>query len=266
MPFNLSGFTASGPCGCCGAPNFSYTFTVVGCANPAKNAAFFSGLTVSVYTSSGGTLLASGTTDASGQVTLSWTDSAGPNTRYVTASTPWVGRNDAYGASRVLTNGGSATLALPATASHACCANVDWAIPKTLYWTDSDGSWTLTWLGGTQWGVTTNMNGTTSGISGCTPLTCTTSSVHGRLSLSVGCGSVSNAVGIVRAWFGVYCAGTYYISDATCTSGGGQCSAGATSTPGGPPLAFSGTLSPQGCNYIGDAMPDPVGGTVTVTE
>lgn len=259
-----------GKCCGCGA-NFSHTFTLVGCANPAKTPALFAGQTIEVWTASGGTLLASGTTNSSGQVTLSWTDTAGPNTRYVTATTPWTGRNDAFAANRSLTNGGGTTLTLPANSSYVCCTNVDWAIPKTLYWTDSDGGpHTLTWSGGTQWDVSLNMAGTAAGLSGCSPPTCTTSAINGRMILSVGCGGVSNQVGIVRTWRTIRCgAVTYYLSDSAtvCTILGNQCSAGAPyGTSGGPPLAFSGTLTDQGCGYIGTAVPNPVPGTVTVTE
>ena len=264
MPFNLSGFNASGPCGCCGA-NFSYTFTIVGCANPAKNAAFFSGLTVAVYTSSGGTLLASGTTDSSGQVTLSWNDSAGPNTRYVTASTPWTGRNDAYGANRLLANGGSTTIQLQANASYVCCTNIDWAIPKTLYWTDSDGTWSLIWTG-TQWLKQTNMNGTKSGV---VFATCNPATINPLMNLYVGCGTAANTLVITRQWYARVCAGTnYYVDVASTGTGANTCSSqGSQSTAGGPPFAFSGTLTFQSCTGIGTpTLADPIGGTVAVSE
>ena len=265
MPFNLSGFNASGPCGCCGN-NFSYTFTVVGCANPAKNAAFFSGLTVSVYTSSGGTLLASGTTNSSGQVTLSWSDSAGPNTRYVTASTPWTGRNDAYGANRSLSNGGGATLALPANASYACCSNVDWAIPKTLYWTDADGTYTLTNSGGTVWSVLANMAGTASGV---VCFSCASATINPMVYRTVGCGSTANLLGVTRQWYTKLCSGSFYYIDSTgCGTGSSNCDSSANyDTSGGPPFSFSGTLSFRQCNGVGQTGPaDPISGTATITE
>ncbi len=93
---------APGGCNCGGAP-CSQTFTVRGCLG-----ALVSGATVTVYDTMGGSTLATGATNSSGVVSLSWT---GSTTVYVTASAP-TGGLFTYGQTLTLTCGGGTTLPL----------------------------------------------------------------------------------------------------------------------------------------------------------
>lgn len=127
-----------GSCNCTG-PTFTQTFLVTGC-----NAIGYPGLTVSVYTASGGTLLASGTTDGSGQVTLSWPDTS-PATRWVVV-TGQSARFLASAQSLTMTTGGTTTIGLAiATGYH--CLNVCLQPAKdTLVLTDAvTGTLTVTY-------------------------------------------------------------------------------------------------------------------------
>jgi len=137
-------------CGC--TTSCSQAFTVTGCGGIA-----YPGLTVSVYTSSGGTLLASGTTNGSGQVALSWSGSSGT---YWVAITGQSARFAAYGQSLALTCGGSKVIALATASGYHCdCSASGCLLPvaDTLFLTDgvygavtlAYGSRTFTLIGGT---------------------------------------------------------------------------------------------------------------------
>ena len=119
-----------GGCGC-SAGTCTQVFTVQGCfALP------YQGVTVSVYTSLGGTLLASGATNVSGQVTLSWTGVTGAY--YVTVTGGAIGtRFAAYGQSLTLTCGGAQTIALALAANYFCISNCVLPVKNVVNWTNS---------------------------------------------------------------------------------------------------------------------------------
>ena len=124
--------TGSGtPCTCGGGPPCDQTFQVVTCSTNVT----LSGASVGVYDHSGGTLLASGTTDSSGNVYLSWT---GTNPFFIAAACSVF----SYGSLLTLTCGGNKTLA---------CLN-------PIHVTDSNGSQVLTW-NGSVWAPSTCLNG-----------------------------------------------------------------------------------------------------------
>jgi len=124
-----------------GATTCCQTFTVNGC-----NSLVLSGATVNVYDTSGGTLLASGTTDAGGNVTLLWSGSC---SCYVTA-TEATGRLTAYGSSLSLTANSTTVLSmLPAASGYTCDSACTLPISNTLHATfPSAGTKTLTFSGG----------------------------------------------------------------------------------------------------------------------
>lgn len=127
-----------GGCGC--TTPITATFTVHGC-----NSLAYQGVTVSVYTSSGGTLLASGTTDATGSVTLSWSGAAGNDWVTVTGQSA---RFAAYGATTSITNGGSTTITLTPAAGYYCFPGSGCLLPlaATIHATDTLlGNATLTY-------------------------------------------------------------------------------------------------------------------------
>lgn len=125
----------------------SVTFTVKS-LSPCLTAALGSGITVSVYDHSGGTLLAQGTTNGSSQVTLAWNGASG--TYYVTAdaSTFSARFNDIAG-SPSLTCGGQTVLAPSAASGYTCTGDCSLPIKNTLIATFTvAGACTLTQSGG----------------------------------------------------------------------------------------------------------------------
>jgi len=124
--------------GACNCPSTtcSYTFTVIGC-----NSLGAPGLTVSVYTASGGTLLASGTTDGSGVAALSWSGSGGSLWVAITGSA----RFNSYGQTSTLVCGGLQTITLTVATGYFCVAGCALPWAGTLHGTDSVlGTATLT--------------------------------------------------------------------------------------------------------------------------
>jgi hypothetical protein len=140
----MPGFSTFDVGGCC-CPPCTHLFTVQGCNNLP-----YPGVTVSVYTASGGTLLDSDTTDGSGQVLLSWTGAAG---NYWVTVTGISSRFTAFAQSISLTCGGSHTLNLVPTSSYACWAGCVVPVARTLHVSFSPAylpNITLTSTGG-QW-------------------------------------------------------------------------------------------------------------------
>ena len=90
------------PC-CCKkkvyVPCETYTLyiEVFGCVNPPIKPSFFAGLPISVYASPGGLLLASGVTDSTGHLTLTW-PGIGPPPFWITAQSPWPDRSSSKAA------------------------------------------------------------------------------------------------------------------------------------------------------------------------
>lgn len=139
------GFNRYDPSGCdcsCGS-TCNQTFTVEGC-----NSITYAGVTVEVYDSAGTTLLDSGTTDAVGEVTLSWSGSSGNHVVKVTGASA---RFDAYDQTLNLTCGGSQSITLtPATGFH-CWVGSGCLLPvaDTVHVTDTVlGTATLTYNAG----------------------------------------------------------------------------------------------------------------------
>lgn len=94
---------------CCCGTSSSQVFYVTGCSKPIQ------GATVTVYDSLGGTSLASGSTDSSGNVSLSW---SGGLSVYVTSVA--AGFYD-YGASPSLTQGGTTNIVQTIRTDWTCC-------------------------------------------------------------------------------------------------------------------------------------------------
>ena len=113
-------------------------FKVYGCNN-----CLLQQITVSVYASFGGALLASGITNSSGIVRLSW---VGPCTVYVTIT---ASRFASYGQTLTLTTGGGTNVTMtPASGYYCLQSTCVYPEPATLYLTDSTfGSVTLTYDG-----------------------------------------------------------------------------------------------------------------------
>ena len=90
------------PC-CCKkkvyVPCETYTLyiEVFGCVNPPIKPSFFAGLPISVYASPGGLLLASGVTDSTGHLTLTW-PGIDPPPFWITAQSPWPDRSSSKAA------------------------------------------------------------------------------------------------------------------------------------------------------------------------
>jgi hypothetical protein len=98
--------------GGCGCASCTETFTVLGCnLLPAV------GVTVSVFASSGGALLASGTTNGSGQVALAW---AGASGNVWVTITGYSSRFNAFAQTVAIVCGSSKTLSLVPAAGYAC--------------------------------------------------------------------------------------------------------------------------------------------------
>jgi hypothetical protein len=128
-----------GACGCPGTPQ-SQSFTVKGC-----NAIVYPGVTVSVYDTSGGTLLQSGTTDGSGNVTLAWTGAAATWVEVTGMS----GRFNAFGVAITVN---PQTLQLTAATGYVCFPSCLIPLPTTLQLTDSViGNATLSYNGSSAW-------------------------------------------------------------------------------------------------------------------
>lgn len=143
-----------GACCDCAAPGLCAVYTVRACSSVTPSFAGWNpgaGLTVRIRESAGGAIVAEGTTDANGQVTLCVPTSA---TRYVEVVAS--SRLAAYGAS-ILTNATARTLT-PGPAAGWCCSGAGiwynagrcdpatWGPRPALYLTDALG--TRTPLGG----------------------------------------------------------------------------------------------------------------------
>lgn len=129
-------------CGCGSA--CSQTFTVQGCISG------LAGATVEVWDSGGTTLLQSGTTNGSGQVTLTWTGTGS----IVAKVTGMSARFAAFSQSMTVTCGGTRTLSLSAATGYSCCAACNLPLANTLFLTDSIvGAVTLTHSGSTWTGT-----------------------------------------------------------------------------------------------------------------
>ena len=131
-----------------GAGTCCQRFTIKGC-----NSFALPGATVSVYDSSGGTLLAFGTTDASGNCSLVWSGSC---TVYVTITAE---RFTPYGQTLSLSANGTQNITLTPDTGYHCSivwTNCTWPLSNTLHYTNSFfGNATLTFSGN-------NCNGTIS--------------------------------------------------------------------------------------------------------
>lgn len=107
----------------------------------------YSGLTVSVYTSAGGTLLYSGTTDGTGTV-----HTTVPAGSYYVAITGQSTRFAAYGQTATLSTVATNVLNLTAAAGYVClglgCLQ---PTTTTLNYTGPQGAHSLPYIGGSQW-------------------------------------------------------------------------------------------------------------------
>jgi hypothetical protein len=128
MPYTLN---AIGACNCAGP--CSQTFTVNACSGQP----YASVPTVNVFNHSGGTLLASGTVNGSGQVTLTWTGSTGSYFITVTGASS---RFASFSSTTSLTCGGSHIINLSAASGFVCGLGCLLPIATTLHVTFSTGT------------------------------------------------------------------------------------------------------------------------------
>lgn len=179
-------FSEWDPGGCgCGGTAWTQDFEVHGCDGTG-----YPGVTVSVYSASGGTLLASGTTDASGDVSLAWTG---------TGSTWWVtvggasARFQAFAQSMGLINGNFTPLDLAEATGYHCSQLCLLPLADALHLTDSIvGAVALNYDAGTgNWVGTATYNYPGCGAAGCgcvanaaVPITYTFDSTTGLVSAS----------------------------------------------------------------------------------
>lgn len=242
----MAGYTYGDMGGCnCPSSTFAQTFKVFGC-----NSLAYQGVTVSVYTSSGGSLLASGATSSSGQVALSW--SGGGNV-YVTV-TGQSTRFQAFGQSYALATGGTTTIVLAVASGYVCLPGCLLPVATTIHLSASSGATATVTYNGTYW-----TGPGTYTYAGCG---------------SAGCGCAGASLTVRWYWYG---ASTGLITLYGYVSG--DCPAAGTSgtfvqlAGGGsvavtcPPSFQAATTvaladeSPAGCFYCGGA-----GDTVTMTE
>src|ERR1017187_2295453 len=154
-----------GACGCVSTCNV--TINVLGCIGLLSGVS----LTVSVYASSGGALLDTGTT-TTGSIALSWAGVSGTYWVTTTGQTP---RFASFAAGASLTCGHTHNINLTPGSGYACAGNgCNWPIATTLHLTDSTyGSITLTYSG-TGWssgsGGITYPGGTPCGCIALSPL------------------------------------------------------------------------------------------------
>lgn len=242
---------------CCCAPAVcTVRFNVKGC-----NSLNLENATVTIWTNSGKTSqVATGTTNSSGNVDLD-VHSAGSYYHEVTTG----GHFTVSSGTTTLTCNSTVNIALTAASGYVCCSQVAQAIPTTLHWTDSDTTKTLTYASGI-WSVRYDGNVTVNPISNCPGgfPDCAGGDGNPVLTLSVACSS-DNQVLISRVWYqqcgtsGV----SNYLTSIACTTRFPAQSIAAYTVPSGA-FSFSGTLTADSGNPIG-SLPDPVGGTVTVT-
>lgn len=121
-------FQDVGACNC-PAGSCSVLFTVRGCGGNA----YASVPTVNVFASSGGALLASGTVNASGVVTLTFTGGSGTYWVTITGAST---RFATFAQNEALTCGGSLTIALSAASGYVCIGCL-LPVATTLHLTDS---------------------------------------------------------------------------------------------------------------------------------
>lgn len=133
------------PCGCCPAPGLCAVYTIRGCPNAPLGYAGWSpgsGVEVRIRASSGGALVASGTTDADGKVTLCVPTSA---SRWVEVDAIPSAGFGAFGASMV-TNSVGRTIEIQPASGRCCapstCGSDRTTMPST-YWTDATGTYAM---------------------------------------------------------------------------------------------------------------------------
>lgn len=205
----MAGIALNPSCCCSGTTCNGNVFTIHGCAQSCGGTTGVDGVTINVYTSSGGTLLATGTTNSSGTVTLSWSGTA---TYWTASKSRWT----TYTASGTLTCGATQTATLTPATGYRClgtiCGTTTFADPisETLYATDTLGnSWTLTYNSGTnQW-----EGSTTGSYAGGTGITCG------------GCGATTETLSLAfRGGCGGFVANISYQTDVTtkCPTAGGS--------------------------------------------
>ncbi len=237
-----------GGCDCSCNPS-GQTVTIKGC----NSFVFTNGQSVQVWNHSGGTLLYTDTTNSSGQIS-------------VPVGTYWfIPSNGRFAGQNYTVTTGTNTITFAAATGYACsCSNLWFAIPTTVYWTDSDVTlkpitYNTTFL---IWNsVTYNMSGSIAG-SGIGGGGCTSGSGHPSLSIGFSCTG-----GPQRSWGECICGGGVYLYEILgvgCGSsqpGSYGASFGFSSTTN-PPFSFSGPLP----TYQQGNLADPVTGNVTISE
>jgi hypothetical protein len=137
------GFKQGNPgCPCC---ECNWTFTITGC-----NGTVQSGVTVNLRQS--GSLIGTGTTNGSGVAVISVPagtyDVQVVGTGYATNTS-----------SRAHTCGQSTSIILTAATGYVCIPACNVPVPKTLFWTDSEGTHQLDWVSGSDYSCNYNKAG-----------------------------------------------------------------------------------------------------------
>ncbi len=240
---------AVGGCDCTCAPT-GVTVTCKGCSSIL----FTTGQSIQTWNHSGGTLLATYTTNSSGQVSI-------PAGTYwiIPANGRFVGQN--------VTLTTAVTLTFAAATGYVCSTTggcpLWFPYPTTLYWSDND--LTLQPITMTAGGGSYIYNEHAS-VAKCDSAANCNANVNGHpwLELTIDCYSIS------RGWGETSLCGSPNCYDINGPAGVCRLclNPAATSSLTGftgstnPPFAFSGVLSVPS----GGALPDPVGGTVTISE
>lgn len=233
------------------------------------------GATINVYTSSGGTLLASCTTGSSGCCPFNLT-----GTYYVTVS---VSGNLSYSGNQTLTAGGTNTIALGGNSGLVCCGG--YAIPQTLTLTDAAGSLSFAYYPngpGPIWYGGHSVNLLSSSVTATNNVCVAAAPSQGpvRVCYQMTCTAGQNPpFSVQRSWSWVYEQGTLtpiWFQDSSGFTAGQPCATSPPAACGNPhtdtssfaaapsstsPFTLSGTPVPA----TGNATSEPVTGSVTIS-
>lgn len=243
---------------CCGpppTPTCSHTFSVTGCTHAVAEA------TVTVYDHAGGTILVTGTTDASGNVTLTWDGSC---TVYVTISAPCF---NSTSQSATYTNGGTTTVNLTTPTGTNCgkCCNP----PSGWIILDDNTSLTLTSIGGFSYRATYTYTRTNAVDIFCS----TTGSYLITIQYQIDCDDRTGTFSVTRSWYEGQLSGTWHYrhASASCGTNATGSSVGTFSLPG----SCSGNAFIVDCRAVAKTvvltktagnLPDPIGTSVSVSS
>lgn len=252
---------------CCCGSTCNITVNVKGC-----NSANRQGATVRLK--NGATVISTGTTDSSGNVTLNATGHAGFLRSIVVDADATVG----YASITTIITvacGGSYSITTVADANHVCCPSCNYPVPKMLYMTDAVGTLAFTYIG--RWLAQRIISGATGNVVAPNCLFGSTTTTDMKIYYEMTCGA--GGFTLTRTWD--------IVNDTGCGDVGGTwyycqfppgCS-GVTGcgnypfTPYNPAADTVTGTATSSCNPLSlsfslsgtTKLSDPVGGGVTVT-